>query len=355
MFDAVINVGDNWQTAINAGSAGDSFGIEPGTHDDQKINPKDNQSFYGPRVIMDGSGTKDFAIRATSNASGVHVEGITAEDYVPGAQNGMFAIGTGGGWTVRKCELRESSHLGMVFNGNNNKILNCFIHHNHQSNLKGFANDNLVEGCEISYGNWLGEFPGGGEGGGTKFLDSTRLTLRNNWVHDNVNGLWCDFDNDQTVYEDNLVEGNSNKGIFQEYGYNAIIRNNTVRNNGRGIDVTSCDNAEVYGNTVTEDETWMWGVERDHTHTGRFGLFRLRDLWVHHNTVVLTGGARHGIRDNIDATPNVYGEAANNLFDYNDYTDDGAPAAPFFWETNAEYTWAQWQTAGNDPNGSFTS
>ncbi len=357
----LIFVGESIQGHINANPAGTTFLLQSGIHVNQTFSPKTGNEFYSqPGAILDGTLSTNSAVVASGNPSSVIIDGVIFENYAPGligpgsSGQAMIRCGVGGNWVVSNCEMRESTNLGMTFNGPNMQILNNHIHHNRQSNLKGFGNDGLVQGNEISFGNYLSEFPGGGEGGGTKFLETTRLILRNNNVHDNVNGLWCDFNNDQTIYEDNVVERNSNRGIFQEYGYNAIIRRNTVSNNGRGISIVSCDDADVHDNIVTEGTSWIWAVDRDVNNSGRFGLFRLRNLWIHDNTVTLTGGNRHGLRDNLQGSPNAWAPASNNLFDRNLYSDAGAPAAPFFWENNQTYTWGQWQAAGNDLNGSFT-
>ena len=355
----VIPPGSPIQSFINAGDPGDTFLLKAGVHGGQTFDPKPDQTFIGePGAVLDGGGSTQYAVKASSNPPGVTLDGIGFTDYKPGltrpgstSGHGMVEIGTGGGWTVQNCEISESTHLGLVFNGPGNKILHNQVHHNRQGNIKGFGRDNLVEGNEISHGNYRDEFPAGGEGGGTKFLKSTNLILRNNWVHHNKNGLWCDFDNDQIVYEDNTVEDNADNGIFQEYGYNVVIRNNTVRRNGRGIKITSTRNCEVHDNTVT-DNSWLWASERDRQLSGRHGIYRLRDLNVHDNTVTLTG-VRSGIRDNLQGSPLAWDTAANNRFDRNHYTDQSGAAKPFFWENNQDYSWAEWQAAGNDVNGSL--
>lgn len=53
----LINVGDDWQTAINANAAGAAFTIAVGTHRHQSVVPKNNQSFtaVGPGAIMSGA------------------------------------------------------------------------------------------------------------------------------------------------------------------------------------------------------------------------------------------------------------------------------------------------------------
>ena len=91
--------------------------------------------------------------------------------------------------------------------------------------------------------------------------ESDGVTFRGNQVHDNYGlGLWCDIDCHNAVYEDNLVENNQYSGICHEISFKAVIRNNVLRNNGKGdrgwfwgadITIAASQDVEVTGNTVT--------------------------------------------------------------------------------------------------------
>ena len=62
------------------------------------------------------------------------------------------------------------------------------------------------------------------------------MTLRNNHVHHNVGpGLWCDINCRDVIYEDNTVGSTTPAAeIFHEISYAAVIRKNTLRQNGEG-------------------------------------------------------------------------------------------------------------------------
>ncbi len=94
-----------------------------------------------------------------------------------------------------------------------------------------------------------------------KWFDSTGLTVSDNKVHHNNGpGLWTDINNIQTIYERNFVHNNTSHGIFHEIGYNAIIRDNRVVDNGgagrlsgwgdAGIRVAASRDVEIYGNVL---------------------------------------------------------------------------------------------------------
>ena len=351
--DVDIYPGDSIQGAVNANPSGTIFIIKAGNHNvSTRINPKDGNQFLGePGAILDGNNTTDQAFRASNNAKNVVVDGLTIEKFSSAAQAGAVAIGTGGGWTISNNEIRDNAAIGLVFNGPGNKILDNNVHHNDAMGIKGFGSGSLVEGNEIAFNNYRDLTTAGWEAGGTKFLETTNLILRDNWVHDNHdNGLWSDYNNVNVLYEDNLVEDNLGNGIFHELSYSATIRNNVVRNNGgRGIRVAQSSDVEVYGNTVTAPgaESAIWGSDTDRG-SGRLGAFQVRNLWVHDNTFIQDTG-KSGLRDNIGAGK-VWNN--NNRFDRNTWIVNSSN--PFFWEGNNRKTWSQWQGYGHDLNGSIS-
>ena len=103
--------------------------------------------------------------------------------------------------------------------------------------------DCFVANNNIGFNNWAGFLPGW-EAGGGKLARTTRLIVRGNVIHHNFGpGIWTDIDNVDATYLDNFVYKNLGEGIKHEISYNAVIRNNTVCNNGRGQDV------------------WLWGSQ----------------------------------------------------------------------------------------------
>src|SRR5690606_14643000 len=104
-----------------------------------------------------------------------------------------------------------------------------------QLGIGGVGDNVLIAGNEVAWNNTAG-FRWGWEAGGSKFARTHDLVVRNNHVHDNNGpGLWTDIANTRTLYEGNRVEDNTGPGIFHEISYDAVIRNNTVRRNARGI------------------------------------------------------------------------------------------------------------------------
>ena len=206
-------------------------------------------------------------------------------------------------------------------------------------------------------------------------MRSDGLVVRDNHVHHNEGpGLWTDIDNIHTLYEGNLVEHNANNGIFHEISYDAVIRNNIVRDNGlevgldgyayaygAGILVSTSSNVTVYGNVVEGNWNGIVGVHGDRG-TGAHGVRELRNLHVHDNTVGMQFHAdgvgpngERGVAGMTGVVQNagidfVFDDAYGNRFDDNLYVLTDASATHFAWR-NVGADFATWQRFAQDRNG----
>ena len=245
--------GQSIQAAVNANGAGTTYLIKAGRHSRQSVLPKSGDAFRcEPGAILDGENLTAHAFtRSGGDPDNVRIVGCVIERYAPPAQ--MGAILAGGhaasdgtsGWIVDSTEVRNNANLGIRL-GARMKVRWSYVHHNGQLGIGGTGDDILIEGNEIAYNNPsnLGDL--NFEAGGTKFVLTNRLVVRNNFVHHNTGpGLWTDIDNDATLFEGNLVEDNLREGIVTEISYSAIIRNNTVRRNGLGD---------------SRSAAWLWGA-----------------------------------------------------------------------------------------------
>src|SRR5262249_29968583 len=122
------------------------------------------------------------------------------------------------------------------------------------------GNNILVTNNEI-YNNGRGGVDPGWDAGGAKFVATLGLTFRGNNSHNNTRaGGWTDGDNNQTIYENNLLTQNDGPRIFHQISHHVTIRNNTIKDNGSltdtgwlwtaGIQISTSDNAEIYGNLI---------------------------------------------------------------------------------------------------------
>lgn len=111
-------------------------------------------------------------------------------------------------------------------------------HDNDSICIGGGGGPTTVEGSEIDH-NGLDQGFWGVEAGGIKRLTGA-VTIRNNHIHDNGgNGVhWDKCEGALFLVENNVIEGNGRKGVSYEIsgGFDtadrAIIRNNTIRDNG---------------------------------------------------------------------------------------------------------------------------
>jgi hypothetical protein len=192
--------------------------------------------------------------------------------------------------------------------------------------------------------------------------------VRNNRSHHNYGpGFWTDINNIGTLYEYNTVEDNFGDGISHEIGYDAIIRYNTSRRNGRDttftywtngacIQVQASRNVEVHNNTCVDNLQGITGLE-GHRGSGIHGTWELVNLNVHHNNITSQdspagrgpGTGRSGVVDTQGT--GAFQPGANNRFNYNTYTL--GPNAQYFIWNNGEANENQWVGFGQDMAGTF--
>jgi len=344
-----VSPGQSIQAVVDANPKGTTFYLLAGTHKAQSVKPRNGDKFVGESgTILDGQGKVEHAFK--SPASDVLIQGLIIEGYSTPAQKGAIA-GGGTRWTVRNNEIRYNWGAGIDF-GSGYRVIDNNVHHNRQIGIKGHGSGVLVDGNEIAYNNYRDDYPPGWEAGGTKFLQTTNLVVRNNYVHDNHgSGLWTDHNNVGTVYEGNTVINNYGPGIFHEISYDAVIRNNRVEGNGfkeskSGIKISSSSNVEIYGNTLKNNNGGIY-VSQKNRGSGSKGTFEVKNLWVHDNSITFSSGF-HGFR--VHDGGDAYYNNKNNRFDRNNYNIHNSE--PFFWMGDRRSA-QEWKSFGQDPNGTI--
>jgi len=353
--------GQSIQAAVDSHGAGTTFLIKAGVHRGQHVVPKDGDVFVGESgAVLSGEGSVQYAFSGMG-ADNVRIQGLVIERYVSPLQTGAirYVSGQGSqGWVIEGNEVRSNKGIGIQA-GPLWQVLGNNVHHNGQLGMSGSGGEILVRGNEIAFNNTDGNDPYW-EAGGTKFVFTSQLVLRDNYVHDNKGpGLWCDINNIDVVYENNRVVNNAGPGIFHEVSYAAVIRNNVVEGNGfgftgwidgAGILVSDSPNVEVYGNTVrgNNDGIAAKQVSRPDAAVANHGAWELRNLWVHDNVISMNVG-HSGIVSNT-GNGEVY-SSWGNRFDKNTYTL-GGNAKYYQWGGN-ELSASQWKQAGQDPNGTW--
>lgn len=296
-------------------------------------------------------------------AAGVTISGLVIEKFANRAQLGAISGDSVWDWKVEANEVRFNHGVGirigqrMVVSGNN-------VHHNGQMGIGGVGDGVLVDGNTIAYNNTAG-FDFGWEGGGTKFVKTNNLVVRNNYSHHNVGpGLWLDIDNINFTIENNRSEDNDGTitaaagGLFVEISYGGVVRNNIVRRNGRtfsawgwgaGILVAASGGSglEIYGNTVEDNGDGIALIQQSRG-SGMYGAYVVQNVWVHDNQIRMTTGTTGAVQDIGD---NSIFTSRNNRFTNNSYAI-GADARYWDW-MNAMRTESEWKAYGNDTSGTF--
>ena len=295
-----------------------------------------------------------------SDAPGVTIRGLVIEKF--GNEAREPAVSSNLDWVVNNNEIRLN-HGGGVRIAPGGIYRNNFLHHNGNLALQGGQGANtdpiVVANNELSYNNSAGH-NWSWEAGATKFTNSSNLRVTNNHVHDNYGtGLWFDIDNIHSVVEGNRVEDNYGQGIAFEISFDAIVRDNIVRNNAlgaggwaAGILVASSPNIEIASNVIAGNGAGIVAVHEPRG-TSRHGVRQTTDLFVHDNTISQQRDTAAGLYVWGTGNDDAFFETKNNRFRNNTYfLGNPSDGLHFSWKqgrTNA----AGWQRSGQDRGGTF--
>jgi parallel beta-helix repeat protein len=357
--------GEDIQAKVDAEPPGSRFVIKAGTHRGQSVVPKDSDVFVGESgAVLTGEDTAQFAFKWVAGRipRAVVIQSLIIEHYNPPVQRGAILAGwdeggpTTEGWSVENCEIRYNSTGGIRI-GDHMKVLNSNIHHNGQLGIGGIGDSVLIDGNEIAYNNYSATYDVTWEAGGAKFVLTNWLVARGNYVHDNTGpGLWSDIDSRNTIYERNRIEHNSADGVHYEISYGAIIRDNTIVENGpgssvwvenAGIYVQNSSNVEIYGNTVTGNTNSITASYQARG-SGPYGPRITRNVQVHDNVITMLKGSAGFVQDIGDST---LFSLSTIRFSNNTYSL-GSASKPFRWQDTFVNA-LQWQGVGQDTASTF--
>lgn len=288
------------------------------------------------------------------NAADVSIRGLVIEKYASRAQAGAIQGGGTQRWIVADNEIRLNHGFGLRI-GPDMQVLNNHVHRNGQMGLGGLGSRALIEGNEIAYNHTAG-FLEEWEAGGTKFVVSEGIVIRDNWVHHNSGrGLWTDIDIVDVLIEDNLVEWNTRGGIVHEISFDAQILNNTARYNGLGFDgwvwgaqilIQNSSDVVVSGNVVTVSADGGNGIAI--VNQTRFSDDR--DPYRSDRVLITDNVISHLGNSGANGAPNGC-TTEGSQFDRNRYEAPAEwfEAARFEW--CGVFTWDEFVLAGQEPSG----
>ncbi len=285
-------------------------------------------------------------------ATEVTIQGLVIEKYASPAQRGAIDVGTG--WTILGNEIRHN-HGAALFSGSASSVRDNYLHHNGQIAIDGGGDGSVYERNEIAF-NHLGDFSFEWGAGGVKFVHTSDLVLRDNFVHHNYGpGLWIDGYNVDTVFEGNRVIDNLDAGIKIEISGSAVVRDNIVEGNGfgnehpprgAGILIRESGPVEVMGNQLSgnKDALVLHQDDGRENETGN----HLQGVLVHDNDIALDGGVVGYFGD----IPSDAFETASLTFENNRYT--GAAGDTLFLDHGRDIDFRQWQQNGRDTGSTFS-
>jgi hypothetical protein len=290
----------------------------------------------------------------SGGANNVTIRGLIIERYAQPAGEAAIDGKQGENWTIENNETRWNHAVGIKA-GNGWRILNNKTHDNGDAGMGGSGRDILVEGNEMYKNNYAGYWPGW-ESGGAKFVLTENLVVRNNYSHDNIGpGLWTDINNKNTLYEGNRTTNNT-EGIFHEISFHAIIRNNTIWNDGNntfghheedaGILIGESRDVEVYGNTVTNCKNGILGRQLNRAQDARNyhvdEPYEIRNLYVHDNVITQSSGVAAGIMKPAPHVSDDIFSSWGNRFEHNIFKLADPQGDFFAWNDN-RYSEAEWR------------
>lgn len=383
-----VNPGSSIQAAVDANPAGTAFLLKTGTHVQQQVIPKTGNYFRGEAgTVLDGQNTTPFAFKGYTGSAWVNnvtISNVGIINYAPPSQNGAIWGGDDvanatSGWVLDALEVSYCSYYGIRI-GNSMQVLQSSVHHNGTLGIGGIGTNVIVDGLSATYNNYLLANDPGFEAGGSKFVRTDGLIVRNSTFSNNGGpGLWLDINNINYTLATNTVLDNVREGILTEISYAGVIRNNTVRRNGNttdpyrtqnwlwdaGIGVHASSDVEIYGNTVTDNFNGIVAIQQARgaaygDPAEAYGPYVVQNLYVHDNTIKqntamaagLTNAAAGIVEDNGDTT--VF-TTRNNRYRNNTYTLlplGGGQSPGFEWQGWLNDT--QWKALGQDTTGTFT-
>jgi len=345
--------------------------VVPGTfyrdYSSQQIYIADNPTGHSMEVIVS---THPFLAFGTA-VEGVTIQGLTIEKFAGDTGGSVQGLST---WTIQNNEVRLNHGNGISADG---KVFGNYSHDNGAFGVQsGYGTTAMdFENNELAFNNW-GDFF---NGGGADFPYATNLIVRNNYSHDNNGaGFHTDGDSANVLYEYNHTKNNTNAGILHEISWDAVIRYNLLEDEtsvfpqyendsnslwvNYAIGIVDSSNVQIYGNTITNCTNGIGAVlgppnKSDHgPHTGQPHL--LQNLDIHDNTLSEISNIAAGVVRSSSYDNSVF-TTWNNHFTSDTYNLSDLSGLYFSWMDSsgknayATLTWAQWQSFGNDVDGTF--
>jgi parallel beta-helix repeat protein len=384
----VLTPASDVQAAINHAPPSTTFCFGRGIYRISSLVPKSGDVLDGGdrAAILVGGNSAHYAIYGDSTPHGpsnVTVRGFVIRDFNTPLQAGAIQDYNGPGWIIQNNHITKNAAAG-VATGDNVRLLGNLIDYNGEEGFSAHGSGGLYQGNEIAYNNFYLTVDPGWEAGGGKAYDTTNLTFKSNYVHDNGGtGLWADTNNINTTFDDNTVSNNWGAGIYEEISFDATIINNTVTDNGMpsspgggnrqgwawdaGIQLRRAGALHasapliISGNIVANNYNGISLIESPRSDCTKktidlHGPCLVQNVLVENNWITMTQGATGAYQD---GEGNGIFTNQNNVFRNNHYCaasaihpNDGYTFGWFAWMNNW-LDFSGWQTSWLETAGTF--
>jgi parallel beta-helix repeat protein len=284
-----------------------------------------------------------------SSATGVVIRALRLDLFTFA---GVQMLPDASDWTIADVSVSAAHDSGVKL-GDGALLERGTLSWNGRYGLNARGSNVTVDGVDVSHSDAAHYLDGSGgcvAAGGSKFVGTTGLVLRNSVFHDNLcNGIWLDVDTYDSTIQNNTAVGNQDDGIRIEVSHGLEIAGNTVQDNGGwGIYLANSPDAAVHSNTVGGNDQGAivlnWSGRT--TPVSSHGSYATSDVDVHDNAMILTSPDQIvGILDK-SGTGYPYTAAANNRFHANHYVLPDTAWRCF--HLDKKMAWSAWRTAGMD-------
>jgi hypothetical protein len=387
-----VRPGAKLQSLVDANPAGTTFCLGIGSYNQESIRPKNGNVFIGAYdgtngAVLDGQSRTAHAFHGTAHH--VVIRNLIVRNYTAPTQYGMIQI-WGSYALIQNNEITGATAGAGVWAGSHALVIANKIHNNAQEGYKVVhdgtnsqpAVGTLFDSNEIAHNNPTHGYWDSGEQGGGKAVNTQHLTFWYNYSHDNGGpGFWTDVNNIYTIYWFNKSRNDFN-GIEHEISFDASIIGNDLQDMGSqsyhskcpsfyfscaGVAVENSGGStgnhagiiEIAHNTIKPGQ-YGRAIALREQNRGSCGCpyssdpYRVRNVWVHHNTVDVTNGLKNEpmIGAAAESGNQAMFNSRNVRFDYNDYTGFGATHF-FAWPNWAFNDFAGWQRLGQDTHSTI--
>jgi hypothetical protein len=321
------------QAVINAYPSNTTFCLASGTYViATPIVPKSGDRFVAVQrrqAILTGNAVpSSMAFNSGGYIGGVVISGLVITHFAPPAQAGYAALKASGGWKIIDNEISYNANLALFYEGDSTQVSGNYIHHNTANGLVGYQTTNsVVENNEVAFNG-----SGAANNGGSKWVGSSGLIIRNNYFHDNnYAGIWLDTNNVNAVVTNNVSSNNVGIGIHDEVNCNSLYQYNTVRNNGGAeFNVVASNGTRVLDNVVGGTIA-VWHQDRSAPSCPG----GLANITVHGNRIDLPDGTTMNDLTGVFVCCGATGNGLSRVkeWNYNAYTATNATAIHF------QYSW----------------